>query len=703
MGQFYQGADIKFLDDAMYQAPYELMGNLLAKKDKEVGDTISANTELNGLIEKIASLQPDDIRAKEIREKYATQIENVADSIYADPMNAVAYMPKISGLKKEINTDWTSGEVSKIEANKSKYDLWEKELKEKIKAKPDQYPPDVVATMTAAKLAEFSKLGGTKYAGVDKYNQVGTEDVLALEDSADILKGVMEGAIPGVDKSVSWSNDRGGWTVKSDSSEKFFTPDQLQKMWINHLSTNPNIVSAVAQRKELKYSPYQKSFNEEGAVSFEDGSWFKTAMDQMQEKYGGKKTTDGGGSTMNALGTAVAKDEHDTVNLTTEVGGALTSMAGTDNTQFNTAYLSTKNNQNQAVNKALQAYADLYYKSNKKDPTEAANDRLEQFRTSQNNWKTYEKIRKGDFAPIINTPAGRASATQYKRALVDRAVLQSQITQFEKETGLSYAKLTTDPRRDYNYVTVDANGKSVNKKGGITDVWNNYLTHNSTKSVNRQMTWENSGYTAVQQKNIADQFFKSGKYMDTKVYYAPGTKIGGVDVGGNNYSLNDLVAKGIIIPEKKEIADKYTSGVATSFKSVNGKDYINLDMSERNFTPVWGYNDSDNIEFGFGVSVGGKTHFGRVDGVSTEVTRKLNSGDNALRFKTSAYLDKNAANVENFSIPGSDIIYHGREVKSGNKIIYPANSITRTVNGKKVTQSANTPEAQIVLGNAIFH
>jgi hypothetical protein len=704
MGQFYKGAEATFIDDAMFKLPYELMGTVIDKKDKEVEGALSANTELNSLIDKISALSPDEPRANEIRQGYSSQIEAITNAIYSDPMNATTYMPKINSLKKQIGLDFTSGEVSKIEANKASYDIWEKELKEKIKSKPEQYPPDVVKDLTSKKLGEYKMKGGLGYKPSGDFTEFETEEAIGLEDSADILKGLMEGSIKGHNKSTSWNNDKGGWTVKSDTSEEFYTPDQLQNMWVNHLSTNPNIVSAVGQRKSLGYGPYQKSFDDKGSVSFEEGSWFKTAMDQLQEKYGGHKTTQGGGSTMNTLGYGIEKDKYDTVNLTTEVGGVLSSMAGTDNTQFNTAYQSTTNNQNQAVNKALQSYADLYYKSTQKDPIKAANDRLDQFRTGKS-WKTYEQIRKGDFTPISNTPVGKASATQYKRAQVDRAVLQGQITQFEKETGLSHSKITTDNNPNYTYVTEDANGKKVTKKGTAAAVWDNYLTHNSTKTVNRQMSWEGTGYTAPQQKNVANQFFKSGKYMDTKIYYAPGTKIGGVDVGGASHSINDLIAKGVI-KQKQVEPGGYKDGMPIMFQSVGGNESINLDTSERNFTPVWGYSDSDNIEFGFGVSVGGKTHFGRVEGVSTEATRKLNSGDNALRFKTNAYLDKNAANLENFSIPNSNYTYHGKEVKVNGRIIYPANSVTRkNSNGTSstITNFSSHPDIQVEVGHLIFN
>lgn len=688
MGQFYKGTEATFLDDAMFKLPYELMGTVIDKKDKQVETAIESNDALNGMIEKIAALQGvDEEKAKLIRQGYSSQIEDITSSIYNDAMNASAYVPKINNLKKKIGLDFTSGEVAKIQGNKANYDAWEEELKAKVKAKPDEYDADMVKRLTAAKLAQFNKAGGTGYDATGDYKSVSTEDALGLKNSAEILKELMEGSIKGYNKSTSWNQDKGGWTVKSDTAEEFYTPAQLQNMWVNHLSTNPGIISAVKQRKDLGYAPYQGSFDDKGAVSFDEGSWFKTSMDQLQEKYGGHKTTTGGGSTMNTLGYAIAKDEHDTVNLTTEVGGALTSIAGRDNNQFYGAYTSTTNNQNQAVTKGLQAYADLYYKSDKKDPIEAANDRLEQFRTSAKNNGIYEKIRKGDFTPIANTPTGKAAQTQYKRAQVDRAALNSQIAQFNKETGLSYYDVKNNPE--------------------TLKRWNKFLGDNATKPVNRQMTWEGTGMTDIQKKAAANEFFKGGKHMNVPIYFEPGTKIGGIDVGGTNgakYSLNDLITKGVIKMVKVDTPTGFAgdTGIATQFQAVNGKEFINLDTSERNLTPIWGYNDSDDIEFGFGVSVGGKTHFGRVDGVSTEITRRLNSGDNALRFKTTAYLDKNAGNVENFQIPNSNYVYHGKAVKSGNKIIYPAGSVTRTVNGKAKTDYLTTAGLEIEVGHLLF-
>ncbi len=706
MGQFYKGTEATFLDNAMYKPPYELMGTVIDKKDKEVDETLTADAELNSLIEKIAALEPDQKRANEIRAGYSSEIDNIANSIYADPMNSATYMPKINNLKKRITTDWSSGEVSKIQGNKALDDAWSKETKDKMKAHPELYEKDHFDRLRKTKLEQFAQQGGTAYKETGDANVYSTEDVMGLRSSTDILKDIMEGAVEGHNISISRDNDHGGWRVKTDKEEKWFKDDQLENMWGDYLLTNPNVMSAVKQRHDLGYQGYQASFDEKGSPSFQQGSWFSTANDLLKQKYGGHYTKTGGGSTMNALGVQDAQDERDTVNLSIEVGGTLNSIAGTDNKEYYARVGESTNTINASVNKGLQTYADLHYTSTKRDPLEAAKDRLEQFRTGKLG-ATYEKIRGGDFSPIANTPEGKELSKQHRKAEVDRAVLYAQQAQFKKETGIPYGKIA-DLNTKYNYTALDANGKSVKKTGTALDVWNNFLNTNSVKTVNRQMGWGMLDYTAKQQESLSKQFFGSGAEKQVPLYFPPGTMIGKHNVGGKKYSLNELMEKGIIkminvnnpsgqapiVPGSSLMEDKY--------QIVGSSEYLNFDKSPKSFAPIAGYNNSDQIEFGFGVTIHGKTFLGRADGISTDALKQLNSGDNALRFKTDAYLTKNAGNLEAFTIPGTDKVYHGKDVIVNGKKIYSKGTVTYKENGVTKTDYADSPEVQIALGRLIF-
>ena len=58
MGQFYKGTEATFLDDAMFKLPYELMGTVIDKKDKEIQEDIDTRNALSDLL-KAQGLKPD--------------------------------------------------------------------------------------------------------------------------------------------------------------------------------------------------------------------------------------------------------------------------------------------------------------------------------------------------------------------------------------------------------------------------------------------------------------------------------------------------------------------------------------------------------------------------------------------------------------------------------------------------------------------
>ena len=154
MGQFYKGAEATFIDDAMFKLPYELMGKIIDKKDKEVQDTIDTTVALNSLLQ-AKGLKVDDPRLKEIIGGYTGQIDSMTNDIYKNVGNAVTYMPKINELKRKITTDWKSGEVSKIEGNLALYNTWEAEQKKKLEKEGKNISEDQWALLKAKKLNDF--------------------------------------------------------------------------------------------------------------------------------------------------------------------------------------------------------------------------------------------------------------------------------------------------------------------------------------------------------------------------------------------------------------------------------------------------------------------------------------------------------------------------------------------------------------------
>ena len=128
MGANYRGPQIDFVDDAMYKLPYELIGNMIDKKDKEAEEALTNSSALSDLLS-IQNLASDDEDAKKILSGYETEIESLTADINNNIVNAGAYSPKIEALKRKLAKDKREGDWSKIENNKALFDTWYKEEK----------------------------------------------------------------------------------------------------------------------------------------------------------------------------------------------------------------------------------------------------------------------------------------------------------------------------------------------------------------------------------------------------------------------------------------------------------------------------------------------------------------------------------------------------------------------------------------------
>ena len=153
MGQFYKGTEATFLDDAMFKLPYELMGNVINKKDKEVEEAAKAKDALSAMLV-AKGLKKDDPRLQEIIGGYTNQVGDISSGIYGDAMNAASYMPKIEDLKRKITSDWKMGEVAKIQGNLANYNAWEEETKKQIEKAGNKVTPQQWELLKAKKLED---------------------------------------------------------------------------------------------------------------------------------------------------------------------------------------------------------------------------------------------------------------------------------------------------------------------------------------------------------------------------------------------------------------------------------------------------------------------------------------------------------------------------------------------------------------------
>ena len=287
MGQFYKGAEATFIDDAMFKLPYELMGKVIDKKDKEVNDAIDTTVALNSLLD-AKGLKTDDPRLQQIIGGYTNRIDDMTKSIYKDVGNAFTYMPQINDLKRQITTDWKTGEVSKIQTNLATYNAWEEEEKKRLEKAGEKLSEEQWSLLKAKKLKDYETKGGVNYQSPTEYNAFDTEALLEAAPEMDFIDGIFKEKV-GTLKSVSWDNENGNWRVQGERGTAGFTEDELRKAYKAAIIADPNRLKALMQRNDLGVYGYKNPlFDEQGQILIdsERPNAFYNGLVLAKQKYG---------------------------------------------------------------------------------------------------------------------------------------------------------------------------------------------------------------------------------------------------------------------------------------------------------------------------------------------------------------------------------------------------------------------------------
>lgn len=677
MGQFYKGTEATFLDDAMFKLPYELMGTVIDKKDKQIQEDIDTRNAISDLL-KAQGLKPDEPRLQQIMKQYQNEIDSSVEEIYKDPLN---YSREgVQRLKRKINEDFSLGEVAAIQNNRNNFLAWEKEETEKIKKNPELYTADQFESLKAQKLSEFSQKGGTTYKGPNEYNTVETEEAIGIKDTVSVLDDLMKGAVQDVNATVSWDRDRGGWNVKGKNVDKFFSPAMLEQSYKDYLSTNPDYVRGVAQRESLALPGWKDNFTPEGGISLEPGSHFGDSLSLLKTKYGGKETVREGGKTLNEIGVQEEKDKMETVYVNNTLTGnqatVYTNYAGKDTSTYNTNTQKNTKTKENAVSSAMQLLADKYGYSS-----------IEEMRKDKKMGASIAAVQKGNFSSVSDTPAGKSLLQEYKQADLRASALRATMAEFKKQ----YPGLDPYKSGGARYKVKDpSTGRMVEMTA--TDAFNKFLGANYVTTADSNMSWEPTAVTKKQMDNIATQVVNNGYHLNTPLTLPVGFTIAGPNgqrknIGGTQVSINDLVKLGFVPVEQKEAGKsggKTTPGGAVIGQTVvytDGVNKLNFTVGSTGVVPIWASNDSNNVDFGLKVNINGEEVTGRISNIGTEVVDKIMQGEDGRRMKATRFVNK-LGPVE-YTFPGGPTYYgkdvynaQGKRIRKKGDIVYGGNVLS---------------------------
>ena len=250
MGRFFQTAPTQFVEDYIYQPPWELMQQAAAK-EQQIYDAAVASTKIFDNLQ-IDHLQGEDdvYNVKEKQRYYAENAANIAKAIQNDPSKARQYMNNIEALSKELQKDMTTGDISKIQSSAQAYKKWQEDNKKRKEEDASRY--------SAAEnyyLGEYLKAGGNSLNRQFKGELI-TKDVdwQKLYDSIDKLK-----ASEWTQQSAGAS---GGYIYKNKQTGETVTADRINGYLMSRLLT-PENMAALQQSQQYGLARY---FDDQGKL-----------------------------------------------------------------------------------------------------------------------------------------------------------------------------------------------------------------------------------------------------------------------------------------------------------------------------------------------------------------------------------------------------------------------------------------------------
>lgn len=250
MAQGYRTAQPQFIDDIIYQPPWELIMQAGAMKQKQYDESLEQAELLGGLLK--FDYVKDEVETSNVnmeKQYWESKIEDLTDEIKTSGDYRKA-MPKIREIQKEITKSMESGNIYKFTQNAAIRDKHLKALEEAKKGKGGE----IAATQRAYQkyLKDWEGQENRSLDGV-----MGYEDIISTPEE---LKG--DNILATAAKVPEWKgatfeiNPAGGYFMIKDNVRKEITTDRLLRTVSAYINSNADVPLYLDQRDRLGMGKY---------------------------------------------------------------------------------------------------------------------------------------------------------------------------------------------------------------------------------------------------------------------------------------------------------------------------------------------------------------------------------------------------------------------------------------------------------------
>lgn len=254
MGRFYQTSDAKFVDNKMFEAPHQLMAQVLQNKDKEIDTEITSATAYLDKLKADVLTQDSPELQQEIK-NYEAKITGIVDNIRNNPLNYNKYSTDMTQLGRDINANWTTGKIGTMQQYKKNVVAEYDKLDELAKKDPKKYDAAYIAAEKANILA--------KYEGINwnaDMNKAGAspdiQNTYYAADFDDKFLEHMKASGYEVEKDTRGGD---GYIYRHKDTGKELTKEEIANAMYSQLNADNDYQQAVERRKQLGVSGYENA------------------------------------------------------------------------------------------------------------------------------------------------------------------------------------------------------------------------------------------------------------------------------------------------------------------------------------------------------------------------------------------------------------------------------------------------------------
>lgn len=259
MGRFYKTAVPEFVDNFIYQPPWELMMATLQKKEDGIKNQLNEMEFLKNL--PIDYIDYDKDLALSEKEKISAQVDDIASNFQKDLLNP-NNKHEIQKLKRELQKSTTNGTIYNLQKNAEIY----RKFEAMRNALPDPNDREAYTKMfenyknSNKELRDKGEFGQV-FNPEEMYNSTNYWDMFTKSESFKALEPDM--------KKSKIDKINGAWVVTQGSETKSLEESKIGQAFRNFIQTQPSI-KGYANSREKYFN--EKWLDDKGEINFSQGA-----------------------------------------------------------------------------------------------------------------------------------------------------------------------------------------------------------------------------------------------------------------------------------------------------------------------------------------------------------------------------------------------------------------------------------------------